>query len=164
VSRLVNRLALAAYAVAALVVALDQWLKHWIVDVYQLPQRLTGPGIGPMRLSMVWNRGFSFGILNSDAQWSRWALTVFSIAVAVGVAVWVRRVERPLLALAAGFVIGGALGNMIDRLRYGAVVDFIDFSQWHFPWVFNVADAAINVGVALVLCDTLFAPRKAVAA
>ena len=158
---LVNRLALIAYALAALVIGLDQWLKYWVVEVFRLPDRGTAPVAGPLNFSMVWNRGFSFGILNSDAQWSRWALTVFSIGVAVGVGVWIRRVERPLLAIAAGFVMGGALGNVIDRVRFGAVVDFIDVSQLHFPWVFNLADASINVGVALVLCDTLFTPRKA---
>ena len=162
-TRLVNRLALGAYALAVAVIALDQWLKHWIVDVYRLPERETTPGIGPMHLSMVWNRGFSFGLLNGGDQWSRWGLTVFSFVAAVVVAVWVRQVQRPLLAIAAGLVIGGALGNRIDRLRYGAVVDFIDFTQWRFPWVFNVADAAINIGVVLLVCDTLLTSRKAAA-
>ena len=158
---LVNRLALTAYALAAVVIGLDQWLKYWVVEVYRLADRGTAPVFGPLHFTMVWNRGFSFGILNGDAQWSRWALTVFSIAVATGVGVWVRRADRALLGLAAGFVMGGALGNVVDRVRFGAVVDFIDVSQLHFPWVFNLADASINVGVALVLCDTLLAPRKA---
>jgi signal peptidase II len=159
-SRIAGRLSLMAYAVAVAVIGLDQLLKYWIVDVIRLPEGVSTPVTGFFRLSMVWNKGFSFGLLNIDAQWSRWALSVFSIAVAAILAVWVRRVERPVLALAIGFVMGGAIGNVIDRVRYGAVVDFLDFSQLHFPWVFNIADAAINVGVALLLLDTVLAPRK----
>jgi len=150
-----------SYLIAAVVVVLDQAAKYWILYVFRLPDRPAPVSVGPMRLSMVWNRGVSFGFLNLDAEWSRWALSVFSIAVAAALAVWARRVEKPLLALALGLVIGGAVGNVIDRVRYGAVTDFLDFSRLYFPWVFNVADSAITVGVALILWDSLIAPRKA---
>ncbi|MGO8916901.1 MAG: signal peptidase II, partial [Stellaceae bacterium] len=77
--------------------------------------------------------------------------------------IWLRRVREPLLALAIGLVIGGAIGNVIDRLWRGAVVDFLDFhlGQWHF-YVFNLADAAISVGVGLMLLDSLLARARAV--
>ena len=87
-----------------------------------------------------------------------------STAVAVALAVWVRKADRPLLASAIGLIIGGAVGNLIDRIRYGYVVDFIDASGLYFPWVFNVADAAINVGVALLLLDIFVAGDKEKAA
>jgi len=166
-----SRLALLAYAAAALIVSADQSLKYWILDVYRLPQKLaehfaaTGelfiPVLGPFHLSMVRNHGVSFGVLNVDADWSRWALTIFSVAVAAGLAVWAMRVTRPLLALAIGLVIGGAIGNAIDRIRLGAVTDFLDVSAiGFFPWIFNIADSAITVGVILLLWDSLWAPRK----
>jgi signal peptidase II len=105
---------------------------------------------------MVWNRGVSFGLLTAEVDLARWGLAAFSLIVAIALIVWARRIERPLPALALGFVIGGALGNMIDRVRFGAVVDFLDFSGLWFPWVFNVADSAITVGVALLLIDSFF--------
>jgi len=168
-----SRLAFLAYGLAAAVVVADQALKFWVLEVYRLPARLAQaslrlgldnpsiPVIGPFHLTMVRNRGVSFGFLNIDADWSRWGLTVFSIAVATGLALWVRRVERPILALAIGLVMGGAIGNIIDRVRLGSVTDFLDFSALgFFPWIFNIADSAISVGVALLLWDALVAPRK----
>jgi signal peptidase II len=154
------RLSLSAYVLAAVVIALDQASKYWVFDVLKLQEGTSQPVAAIFSLSMVHNKGFSFGLLNIDAQWSRWALSVFSLAVAAVLAVWVRRVERPVLALAIGFVMGGAIGNVVDRVRLGWVIDFLDFGRLGFPWVFNVADAAINVGVALLLLDTLVAPRK----
>jgi signal peptidase II len=160
---MVPRLASLAYGLAILVVGLDQLLKYWVLDIYRLPERATPTVLGPLRLSMVWNRGVSFGFLNLGADWTRWALSVFSLTVAAGLAVWARRVERPLLAVAIGLVMGGAVGNVIDRVRFGAVTDFIDFSSLYFPWVFNVADSAITIGVALILWDSVIGPRRAAA-
>jgi signal peptidase II len=70
-------------------------------------------------------------------------------------AVWVRATERPLFAVAVGLVMGGAVGNVIDRIRFGAVTDFIDASALHFPWIFNIADSAITIGICLLLLDML---------
>ena len=110
---------------------------------------------------LVWNRGVSFGLLNSHGDLGRWALVAFETAVALALAVWARRSERPILAVALGFVMGGAIGNVIDRARFGAVVDFIDVTALHFPWVFNLADSAINIGVALLLWDALTTSKPA---
>jgi signal peptidase II len=156
----VPRLALLAYALAIVVVFADQGVKYWVLDVFHLPDRTTAQVVGPFWLSMVWNRGVSFGVFNSDADWTRWALSAFSLGVAAVLAVWAMRVQQRLLALALGFIMGGAVGNLIDRVRFGAVTDFLDFSRWHFPWVFNVADAAINIGAALLIWDLFLAPRK----
>ncbi|HEX2559014.1 signal peptidase II, partial [Phenylobacterium sp.] len=84
---------------------------------------------------------------------TRWALTLFGFGVAAALAVWVRKADKPLTAAALGCIIGGAVGNAIDRIRYGHVADFIDVSRLHFPWVFNIADAAINIGVGLLILE-----------
>ena len=156
----ITRLAVLAYALALVVVLADQGLKYWILDVFHLPDRETAEVAGPFWLTMVWNRGVSFGVFNTDAGWTRWVLCGFSLAVAVALAVWALRVRQTILAVALGFIMGGAVGNLIDRARLGAVTDFLDFSRLHFPWVFNVADAAINIGAVLLIWDLFLAPRK----
>jgi signal peptidase II len=157
----VTRQGLAAYGLAALVVALDQLSKHWILFALELPLKGTVAVAGPLHLTMVWNRGVSFGLLRADADLTRWALAVFSVAVSIALAVWARKATRGLAATALGLVIGGAVGNVIDRIRFGAVADFIDVSRLWFPWIFNIADAAITCGVALLLLDMLLQERRA---
>ena len=157
-------LARLAYGLASGIVVADQALKALVVYGLRLGEVGSVPLLGPVRLSMVWNRGVSFGFLNFDTEWSRWLLSVFAAGVAIGVGVWVRRVDRLALGVALGCIMGGAVGNLIDRVRFGAVADFIDFSHLWFPWVFNLADAAINVGAALLVWDLFLAPRKTAAA
>jgi len=115
---------------------------------------------GFFSLVPVWNRGVSFGILAARDGSTAWLLSGVALVVAVGLIAWLSRVERALLALSLGLVIGGALGNVIDRGRFGAVFDFLDFhvASWHWP-AFNVADSAITVGVALLLLDGLLGGR-----
>jgi signal peptidase II len=155
---------LGAYVLAAAVVLLDQASKHWILDVFDLPLRTTVPVAGPMHLTMVWNRGVSFGLLRADVDLTRWLLAAFSILVSLAIAVWVRNARRPLSAVALGLVMGGAIGNVIDRIRFGAVADFLDFSRLYFPWIFNVADSAITIGIILLLLDMLLQERRGGAA
>jgi signal peptidase II len=170
------------FALAAGVVALDQLTKQIVLGVFGAApfsaecQALRGGTCGGVEVSsvvdltMVWNRGVSFGMLQADSGLGRWALVVFAAGVAILLAVWLRRVRRPFAAIALGLVIGGAIGNMIDRARFGAVVDFIDFSgPWFgwaiggwavgFPWVFNAADAAINVGAAFLVLELILDRR-----
>ena len=151
----VNRLGWLAYLLAVLIIVADQASKYWILEVFQLPLRPSHEVIGPFSLTMVWNEGVSFGLLRAEQDLTRWALVVFSLAVAAFLAVWARKIEKPLLAIAVGLVMGGAVGNAIDRARFGAVADFLDFKALYFPWVFNVADSAITVGVVLLLLDSL---------
>ena len=155
-----TKLGLSAYGLAALVVALDQASKHWILQVFDLPAKASVPVAGPFHLTMVWNKGVSFGLLRADADLTRWALAAFSIIVSIFLAVWARDASRRLTAAALGLIIGGAVGNVIDRIRFGAVADFLDFSRLWFPWIFNVADAAITMGVALLLLDMLLQDRE----
>ncbi len=137
---------------ALLVVSLDQFSK-WLILV---PLNLRVPGnhvnILPFfNLTMVANQGISFGLLHSDG-FGRWFLALFQIGMAVLLADFVRTQKKPWLTVALGLIIGGAIGNAIDRVRLGFVVDFLDFSGTRvFPWVFNVADSAICIGVALLI-------------
>ncbi|MEZ5954382.1 MAG: signal peptidase II [Hyphomonas sp.] len=107
---------------------------------------------GPIDLTMVWNRGMSYGMFQSEGV-MRWVLALVMAAIAFGFLYWLLKAQGGLLRLALGLVVGGAFGNLIDRVRFGAVVDFIDASALHFPWVFNIADAAISVGAVLLFAD-----------
>lgn len=143
--------------IALLVMVLDQISKLVILYLVMDPPRLI-PVLPGFNLTLVFNRGVSWGALD----WlGPWALIVLAVAISGGLAVWLRKAETTLLACAIGMVIGGAIGNVIDRVRLGAVVDFLDFyvpgTGWpHWP-AFNVADSAIVVGVGLILLDALFA-------
>jgi signal peptidase II len=143
-----------AYAICLAVILADQLSKQWILYAFQLPVFGSVQIWGLVHLTMVWNQGVSFGLFRGEAEWVRWALAAFSLGVAGFLAVWARRVERPLLGAAIGLVMGGAIGNLVDRVRFGAVADFIDLKALYFPWVFNVADSAITIGVILLLLDS----------
>jgi signal peptidase II len=116
---------------------------------------------GFFRLVIVWNTGVSFGFLGGDRPLPPWLLSTVAVAVCVGLFIWLRRVSRPLTGWGIGLVIGGAIGNVVDRARWGAVFDFADFhvNQWHWP-AFNVADSAIVVGVGLMLVDSLSSEKQ----
>ena len=150
-----------AYGLALTTVFVDQVSKAWILFGLQLPVMGSVDILGPFRLTMVWNRGVSFGLFRADADLMRWALAAFSLVVSLFLINWARKIERPRLAIAVGLVLGGAVGNLIDRVRWGAVADFIDASALHFPWVFNVADSAITLGVILLLIDNFLTPAEA---
>jgi len=156
---LITRAGSLAYGLAAVVVIVDQAVKSWVVNGLRLEVGVPHPVWGPLRLTLVENPGVSFGMFQGDAPWIRWALAAFSLGVAIALAVWVRRAGKLYTGLALGLIIGGAVGNLIDRVRSGLVVDFVDVTAMHFPWVFNVADSAITVGIALLLAESFFAPR-----
>ena len=157
----IPRIAWAAYGFAVVVIVLDQLTKYWMLDglsLREVGRVLVWPPI--LNFSYVENTGVSFGLFGGGA--ARWALSVFSIIVAVALAVWALKAERRMLVSAIGLVIGGAIGNAIDRIQYGYVVDFIDFSGTGvFPWVFNIADSAITIGVILLILDSVMSERKA---
>jgi signal peptidase II len=107
-------------------------------------------------LILVWNRGISYGLFQQSTELGRWFLIVFSLAASVFLSIWAWRSGERLLALALGLITGGALGNVVDRVLYGAVLDFAHFFWGGFSWyVFNIADAAIVAGVALLLYDSV---------
>jgi signal peptidase II len=153
-----SRPGLWAFPIAAVVVAIDQVAKAWVLRV----AGLTGaapPIPGPLRLTLVDNTGISYGLLQGG-DLTRWALAAFALAVSVALAVWAWRAEKLITAIGLGFILGGALGNVADRVLRGAVVDFLDARQIGFPWIFNPADSAITVGIILLLAESLFAPRR----
>lgn len=113
-------------------------------------------------LVLVWNRGISFGIFGAGGAVPPAVLIAVSLGIAAFFAFWLRRTEDRPLACALAAVIGGALGNIIDRIQFGAVVDFLDFHAfgWHWP-AFNVADSAIVLGIAYAVADgLLFEPKR----
>jgi signal peptidase II len=112
---------------------------------------------------VVWNRGVSYGLFQQEGGLGRWLLVILSLAAAVGLGIWMWRAGSRLLAVALGLIVGGALGNAIDRAAYGAVFDFVHLHAGGWSWyVFNVADAAIVAGVIGLILDSLSpADRKA---
>ena len=154
---------------AALIVA-DQISKWWIVEKVMRPDGVTDtPFFSPVfieltpffNLVMTWNRGVSFGIFNNGGPWNALALSALSIVIVVGLLVWLSKAQGRLISLALGAIIGGALGNVIDRVRWGAVADFLDVHAfgWHWP-AFNLADSAITVGAILLVLDSLFSRQN----
>jgi lipoprotein signal peptidase len=147
--------------VAVLLLAADQASKWWILEVLRLPEvrhvRLLELGPFGLDLSMVWNRGVTFGLLSGDGPWNHLVLALLAAAIALVLLRWLARAETLAVAVALGAVIGGAVGNVLDRLRFGAVVDFVDAHAWGWHWyVFNIADAGIVCGVAALIADALF--------
>ena len=141
------------FAIALLVFALDQ-LTKWIVAGPLELQSIRQIVLLPIfNLSWTENNGISLGLLNAETEVGRWMLVAVTGAIAIGVAVWLGREKQRGDQLALGMVLGGALGNILDRVRFGYVVDFADLHFGGFrPFlVFNVADAAISIGVVILL-------------
>ena len=162
---------LLAAIVIPLVVILDQWSKYLVLAEPRFNARNCLDGTQPcggievstmFDLTMLWNRGMSFGALQSEGI-MRWVLVAVTVAIAIGFGIWLAQAARRITALALALVVGGAIGNVIDRVRFGAVVDFFDFSgiwpPYFFNYVFNVADAAITVGAVLLFFDQFILSR-----
>ena len=161
-----------ASLVAGIIFVADQLSKYWVVQLFW-PARGCDPfnkvhlfecraEIFPfMDFTMAWNTGISYGLLAQDSDLGRWLLTLFSIVAAIGFFVWLWRVEQRFLALAIGLIIGGALGNAVDRAVYGAVADFVSLHGFGYYWyIFNVADVAIVAGAAGLLYEMVIRPTK----
>jgi signal peptidase II len=147
-----------AIALAAFVS--DQASKSWLLDV--MAARSDEIELGCcLNLVMVWNYGVSFGVLNEFGPDGAWGLVAVTLAIVVVLVVWLVRMRERIPAAALGLVIGGALGNVLDRLRFGAVADFFDFhlGEMHWP-AFNVADSAIVIGAVVLVLQGLIAGRK----
>jgi lipoprotein signal peptidase len=144
---------------AALVLVLDQLTKWWVLEVIEL-DRVGQIVVTPFfNLTMVWNRGVTFGLLGSDLWWKPLLLGAAALVIAALLLRWLARAESWRVACGLGLVLGGAVGNVIDRARFGAVVDFVHLhaAGWHW-YVFNLADSAIVCGVGLLLLDALIRP------
>jgi signal peptidase II len=154
-----KRLAL-AFAAALVILILDQASKIWILGLFAPPGRHAIPVTGFFNIVLVWNHGMSFGLFNDGATANAVIFSLLAAAIVCGLLIWLWRAPSALVGGAIGLVIGGAIGNVVDRLRLGAVVDFLDVHAglWHWP-AFNVADSAICVGVGLMLIDGLLGRR-----
>jgi signal peptidase II len=151
-----------ALAVAAVIVVLDRATKIWVVETLDLRSRLHVPVMEPwLNFRMAWNTGINFGLFDAGGA-GRWVLIALALAITAGLVLWVRRTTGWAAAIGAGAIIGGALGNVWDRVQYGAVADFLNMSCCGIdnPFAFNIADAAIFGGVAVLI---LFARDRATA-
>ena len=151
--------------VAVLVTLLDQLTKAAVLAHFA-GRLVYGEQVTSFfNLVLTYNRGVSFGMFNYGSHSAGLNALLFSLgalAIVAGLVYWLSRVTSPLLAVAIGLIIGGAVGNVIDRIRLGAVVDFLDFHAGLYHWpAFNVADSAICVGVAAMLLDGLLLHREA---
>lgn len=148
---------------AVLVFVLDQLSKWYVLSVIKLDEIKSMEIIpGFVNFIMAWNRGINFGLFASDSLLSVVLLTAFPVLVSIGLVWWIIKSPRPLLCWGGALVIGGALGNALDRVLHGAVVDFLNVTAFgfHNPYSFNIADIAIFLGAALIILDMQFEPRK----
>jgi signal peptidase II len=145
-----------------LVILLDQGTKQLVE--YSLALYESVPVVPLFNIVLVYNEGAAFSFLSDQGGWQRWLFAGLAVIVSLILVAWISRLGRDdrWLAIALSLVVGGAVGNLIDRVLYGHVIDFLDlyYRQWHWP-AFNVADSAIFVGVVLMLLDAVFSKEKA---
>lgn len=148
-------------SVALAAAAADQLFKAWAIGALEsspVKKIVLAPFFD---MVMAWNRGISYGLLKQESDAGRWLLVAVALVAVAALVIWLAEVESRLPALSLGLVIGGAIGNAIDRIRFGAVADFFSFHIGWFHWyVFNLADVAIAAGVAGLLIDQLAASHK----
>lgn len=149
------------YALALLVVALDQISKQWVTATLTYGEPVVFTPF--FNFTLLHNPGAAFSFLSEAGGWQRWFFTVMALGVSLALIVWLAKVcvAKPLESLALALILGGALGNVYDRLVLGYVVDFIvvHYRNYHFP-AFNIADSAITVGAFLLIIDMLFSKEK----
>jgi signal peptidase II len=146
------------FIVSSVVIVLDQLTKFLILDNLRfLPIEIT-----PFfNFVLAWNRGISFGLLNQQTSWVFWALTIAAIIIVVGIFLYMLSQKSARKIIPLSMVMGGAIGNIIDRFWHGAVVDFLDFHLYNYHWpAFNVADSSIVVGVFLLMVDNYCDAKK----
>lgn len=150
---------LAGFGLAALVLAADLWSKHWVLFGLDLPQRGSVRVLPVLNLTLVWNHGVTFGLLNGAH--AAGLLVIIAAAAVAALSIWLWRARHLTTTLAVGAIIGGAIGNVISRVQYGAVVDFIQAHVGGWSWyVFNIADAAIVCGVTALILEGLLRDER----
>jgi signal peptidase II len=163
---LVGPLTRLGLAVAAIVCVLDQASKLWLIFVFDLGAKgvvRVAPGVD---LVLIWNPGISYGLFPQSDAVGRWILIGIKVVAVILLTIWLARTQARLTAVALGLIIGGAIGNGIDRLAYGAVADFVllhlTTASFRFDWyVFNLADAGVVAGVIGLLYESLIGDRAA---
>jgi signal peptidase II len=148
-------------ASALAVLAADQGSKWWVMNELQLPVAGNIDLLPVLSLRFVANRGITFGLLNGVGAGASWILAAGALAIVGALFIWLSRAQSNLVVISLGAISGGAIGNVIDRLRFGWVVDFIHAHAFGWSWyVFNVADAAIVCGVAALILNNLFSKAR----
>lgn len=147
--------------ISVVVIALDQITKVIAVDALALHESV--PVLPFFNLTMAHNLGAAFSFLSDAGGWQRWFFTIIALAVSVAIVVWIARLPKSdrWMAVALTLILGGAIGNVWDRITLGYVIDFLDFyvGEWHWP-AFNVADSAITVGAVMLGIDALFLSKN----
>lgn len=147
------------------VVMLDQATKYWFVHVFDLGSRDPIRLLPVLDLVLAWNKGVSYSLFRAESAAGRLILVAVALAALLAIGFWLARTGQKSTAVALGLLFGGAAGNLLDRIQYGAVADFLHF---HTPfslgplsnYVFNIADVAITIGVATLLLESLFLHRR----
>jgi signal peptidase II len=151
------------FAVAAVTLFVDQANKLWMLYVYDIGAKAPVVVTPFFDLILVWNEGISYGLLQQDSDLGRWLLIAFALATSLALVVWLSQITSRLGAASTGLIIGGAVGNAIDRIVHGAVADFFSFHAFGYQWyIFNLADVAIVAGVVGLLYESLFRGHKKV--
>ena len=160
-----NKHAMSSSIRLGLIVALasilfDQASKWWIlVEVMDPPKVI--PITSLLNFVLTWNRGVSFGLFNNEGNFGAWFFSILAIIIVGILLIWLRKAETKVQSISLGFIIGGAIGNVIDRVNHLAVLDFIDFHLGGSHWpAFNAADTFITLGAAVLIVDSLFSPQK----
>ena len=160
-----NKHAMSSSIRLGLIVALasilfDQASKWWIlVEVMDPPKVI--PVTSFFNFVLTWNRGVSFGLFNNEGNFGAWFFSILAIIIVGILLIWLRKAETKVQSISLGFIIGGAIGNVIDRVNHLAVLDFIDFHLGSSHWpAFNAADSFITLGAAVLILDSLFSRQK----
>lgn len=143
--------------IAIFVIAIDFFTKVWVQNHLMLYGVI--PVTSFFNITLAHNKGAAFSFLNNAAGWQIWLFGSIAFLVSLGILIWLYRIssKQVWLAIALSLILGGAIGNLLDRIQYGHVIDFLDFyvGQWHWP-TFNMADSAVCVGALMLLIEALF--------
>jgi len=147
--------------ISVLVIVLDQITK--VMASSQLDYAVPVAVIPMFNFTLLHNTGAAFSFLSDAGGWQRWLFTVLALVISVVLFVWLKRLKphEKLVGISLSLILGGAIGNVIDRILYGYVIDFLDvyYQDWHFP-AFNIADSAITMGAAVLIFDSLFSNKE----
>lgn len=149
-----------AFILAAAIFAADQAIKLWMLYPFQLAEKGRVPVLPVFDLVLIWNTGVSYGLLQQETEFGRWALVALHVAASLFIGVWILREADRISSLGLALILGGAIGNGLDRIVFGAVVDYALLHWGPVTWyVFNLADVAIVAGVLLLLYGAIRGSR-----
>ena len=143
------------FVVAVAVLMIDQGYKWWMLNIYQIGARGVVTITPFFDITLIWNKGVSYGLFQQNTDMGRYILIAITLCISGILMVWLIRAQGYLMAVAMGLVLGGAMGNIIDRVYYGAVADFFSFHYGGYNWyVFNLADVWVVAGAAMLIYDS----------